>query len=356
MEYVFIGCDVTLLLSEEEKRTSSTQTKAMRLFPVHLTLWFSFLFFRASKSAFNTFTETNGMNSTVCENIEFTDAGLVPEQDDIKASDINEQSFCVLYVTNILNCSWSLDHSAVAHISVCNNKTLLWSLNPSKEERAGSASLILQNVDVLYVVLQFNLTLQGSRAVYTKVYDKHMLEVPPPPENISTSVTGENLLLVSWSLPESQILFDPNCYEYQLDIGDGEPAREASGELSYTLPNVVPSHTHRARIRTRLSITCHERPHWSEWSKWSNDAAGAVEPPGFRLNLLVIVLILLGLPMILLAVLLMARSQRLYKTVFPRIPRPPPDYMKALDKNDRLNEPHPCTPAEEEVITVVLFE
>lgn len=28
---------------------------------------------------------------------------------------------------------------------------------------------------------------------------------------------------------------------------------------------------------------------------------------------------------------------RLYKTVFPRIPRPPPDYMKALDKNDRLN-------------------
>ncbi|TWW72923.1 hypothetical protein D4764_15G0003170 [Takifugu flavidus] len=334
-----------------------------------------------SVNAFNTFTETNGMNSTVCENIESTDASLVPEQDDVEASDISEQSFCVLYVTNILNCSWSLDHSAVAHISVCNGETLLWSLNPSKEERAGSASLILQNVDVLYVVLQFNLTLQGSRAVYTKVYDKHMLAVPPPPENISTSVTGENLLLVSWSLPESQILFDPHCYEYQLDIGDGEPARETSGELSYTLPNVVPSHTHRARIRTRLSITCHERPRWSEWSKWSNDAAGAVEPPGFRLNLLVIVLILLGLPMILLAVLLMARSQsekkklfklqsdrnlpcefynslcfRLYKTVFPRIPRPPPDYMKALDKNDRLNEPHPCTPAEEEVITVVLFE
>lgn len=51
-----------------------------------------------------------------------------------------------------------------------------------------------------------------------------------------------------------------------------EPARETSAELSYMLQNVVPSHTYRARIRTRLSISCHERPLWSEWSKWSNDA------------------------------------------------------------------------------------
>lgn len=28
-------------------------------------------------------------------------------------------------------------------------------------------------------------------------------------------------MLVSWSRPESQVPFEPDCYEYQLDIGDG---------------------------------------------------------------------------------------------------------------------------------------
>lgn len=142
---------------------------------------------------------------------------------------------------------------------------------------------------------------------------------------------GTTWLLVT--LPSSKHAF---LLHLVLTIGPfqkQEAARETSGELSYTLHNVVPSHTYRARIRTQLSISCHERPHWSEWSEWSNDAgwchsfvnawlfpnaefltsacvAGAVEAPGFRLNLLVIVLILLGLPMILLAVLLLARSQR----------------------------------------------
>lgn len=51
-----------------------------------------------------------------------------------------------------------------------------------------------------------------------------------------------------------------------------EAAREISGELSYALRDVVPGHTYRARIRTRVSFSCHERPQWSEWSEWSNDA------------------------------------------------------------------------------------
>lgn len=59
--------------------------------------------------------------------------------------------------------------------SACDNETLFWSPNTTTEERVGSASLILRNIDVLYVVLQFNLTLQGNWAVYTKVYDKNTL-------------------------------------------------------------------------------------------------------------------------------------------------------------------------------------
>ncbi|TNM98037.1 hypothetical protein fugu_014283 [Takifugu bimaculatus] len=186
----------------------------------------------------------------------------------------------------------------------------------------------------LYVVLQFNLTLQAAGQSTPKVYDKHMLG------------TGQR-----------------NIGGAVLHAAKRGPQPHAQGEdkdaLSITC-HETPSleRVEQVEQRCRLVPLCPSMPDFSPNAEFLTSAcvAGAVEPPGFRLNLLVIVLILLGLPMILLAVLLMARSQRLYKTVFPRIPRPPPDYMKALDKNDRLNEPHPCTPAEEEVITVVLFE
>lgn len=58
---------------------------------------------------------------------------------------------------------------------ICDSQTLLQSWNSFTEERVGSESFILQNVDVLYVVLEFNITLRGNWTVYTKTYDKHNL-------------------------------------------------------------------------------------------------------------------------------------------------------------------------------------
>lgn len=59
--------------------------------------------------------------------------------------------------------------------SICDGETLLESWNRSTEERVGSASFVLKDAAVLYVVLQFNITLQGYWTVYTKAYDKHNL-------------------------------------------------------------------------------------------------------------------------------------------------------------------------------------
>lgn len=70
---------------------------------------------------------------------------------------------------------WLYIYPLSAHTSVCDNETLFWALNTTTEERVGSASFILRDIDVSYVVLQFNLTLQGNWAVYTKVYDKNNL-------------------------------------------------------------------------------------------------------------------------------------------------------------------------------------
>lgn len=47
-----------------------------------------------------------------------------------------------------------------------------------------------------------------------------------------------------------------------------EPTRNITDTLSYKLKNVD---IYRVRMRAQLNTNCHDRPHWSEWSKWSDD-------------------------------------------------------------------------------------
>lgn len=90
------------------------------------------------------FTDANVSNLSVCQDITHTDPVRLttskrhphhrpafvsflllclfavkvfyPEQDEIEAEDIKEESLCLFYPTNVLNCSWSLDHVQAAHI------------------------------------------------------------------------------------------------------------------------------------------------------------------------------------------------------------------------------------------------
>lgn len=132
----------------------------------------------------------------------------------MKTWDIETKSDCLLYPTNVVSCSWSLDHlqatQVVPHVryflmtlhikatalvsiswrgctviysivfclcstSICDSEILLQSWNHSTAERVGSASITLQEFDDLEVALQFTITLLGNKTVYTKIYDKHNL-------------------------------------------------------------------------------------------------------------------------------------------------------------------------------------
>jgi len=84
-----------------------------------------------------------------------------------------------------------------------------------------------------------------------------------------------------------------------------ETPKELNEQLSYREPKVDPSSTYRVRMRTRKGSKCVES---SQWSEWSHALIVAVEQS--KLNNLVIVSISLGIPMILLAVLLLLRHQR----------------------------------------------
>ncbi|KAG7227336.1 hypothetical protein INR49_000340 [Caranx melampygus] len=303
----------------------------MKLCLVHPVFWPSFL-------VLWTLQVTEGNNQDVCQD----------KKDHYPVTHEEENFRCLLYPTNVLNCSWSFynlhkDVNFSAYISVCHGETLIPSLSQSSNERVGSRSLTVQWNETLLVILQFDMSLHGKSEVKTHKYELDRLEVQPPPSNVSATVK-DGKLLVTWSPPTT-----PTCLEYELDLGDQESLKHFNSLVSYTEPNADPSHTYRVKVRTRKSDNCIGSAQWSEWSP-----TVTVERSFYEFNTLLIILISLGIPMILLAVLLLVRQQRVSELLFPPIPRPPPKYKYFLEKTDMFSFSHPTmSPKAEEEITKV---
>ncbi|XP_068593900.1 interleukin-13 receptor subunit alpha-1-like [Cebidichthys violaceus] len=312
----------------------------MKLLPVRPILWSCLLVLWASES------ESESNTPDVCQDEK--DPGNIHTQSPpgqvhcVEEAKVDDNFRCLYYPTNELNCSWSFhtlekDAQLFVHISICDDDRAFHDLYLSSEERVGSRSLTLHQHEWSYVILHFNITLRGNWTVYTSGYEIDMLEVMPPPQNISASVRDGGLL-VTWGLPQNR---DESCFEYQLDMGDQEIPKHLTAALSYTEPNADPTCTYRVRMRTRKTHACQVSSHWSDWSHTIT-----VEPSVYKLSTLVIVSISLGIPMILLAVLLLLRHQRVSKVLFPPIPRPPPKYKGFLEKSDTFNLFHSAPPAE----------
>ncbi|XP_012723825.2 uncharacterized protein LOC105930254 [Fundulus heteroclitus] len=312
----------------------------MKLSPAFPALWCSFLLLWISQEGNSsdvcTFSPNdNATGLDACEELPNTSKAVI----------------CLVYPTNLLNCSWSfhtLDQDAELSVSVrvSENDELVDSRLQGSAKRVGFISWMLQDGEHREVAVDFNVTLRGAWMCCRASFDDDSLHIIPPPANVTASVQ-DGSLNVTWDAPSES--FPPHCFNYQLDMGEQEKLRNFSDKLQHLEPNVVPGHTYKVRMRARILEFCFGCTQWSEWSP-----TVTVGEPSFRLDPLVIAVISLGVPMMLLAVLLLLRHQRLGKVLLPPIPRPPEKYKNFLEKNDPLNFFHPVsTIKSEEEITEV---
>lgn len=291
----------------------------------------------------------NGLEATTtdpCEGAIVNELYILSSLND-EIKDINEKDFkCLLYPTNSLNCSWSFqslekEAEVSVYTRICeHNRTAETQVSGGKE---GSSKILIQRDKDLYVLLLFNVSLRDRWTVYSYKYDTTPLEVLSPPPNITTSFTDSGLL-VTWGLPSCRTYCAPRCLEYDLSLGDQASSIVLKESLSYTEPNVDLSRSYTVKLRTRIGHTCSGSQHWSDWSQPVTIQA---KHSTFKLNLLVIVAISLGIPMILLALLLLVRYQSVSKLLFPPIPCPPPKYLHILENNDTFLYPDLTAKCEE---------
>ncbi|KAJ4944191.1 hypothetical protein JOQ06_012736 [Pogonophryne albipinna] len=260
---------------------------AMKMFPAHPILWSSLLVLFA--------LQIEADISDVCEDTMSSD-NIDAQSTSVQGHEVEREHIhdkdptCVLYPTNILNCSWSFntvqqDTQLFVNISICAGNKSVQSPDLSSEEKVGSRSLALHDHKMSHLILHFNFTLGDNWTVYVSKYDLNMLEVLSPPQNISASIKDGGLL-VTWGLPHSRAKPEPepDCFEYQLDMGD---------QLLYPLLDLF----HSVDIQPQSGLKTSVVP-------------------------------------------------QLSKVLFPPIPRPPQKYKHFLQTNDSFNFFHPTQSAE----------
>ncbi|XP_038819628.1 uncharacterized protein LOC120020197 isoform X1 [Salvelinus namaycush] len=267
---------------------------------------------------------------------------------------------CLIYPTNQLNCSWKFhdlsndsQSSASASVSVCRNNERISSVDCVSEVMGGQGAQgwpggVVRDVSAVCQgsvgdgVTSLSLTFKVSRpdvcCIYTNKMDTIDIEVLRPPPNITAWVREEGLL-VQWGLPSSTT---PRCFRYQLQIND--LVRSFTEGLTYNETNLDHTQRYDVKMRVRKNSDCRGSEHWSSWS---NIITVAPSESHNHLNT-VVVGITLGIPMILLALLLLIRLQR--ERLFPPIPGPPLKIKHLLERDDLLQVlPSKCV----EEITVV---
>uniref|UniRef100_A0A1A7XDR4 Fibronectin type-III domain-containing protein n=2 Tax=Iconisemion striatum TaxID=60296 RepID=A0A1A7XDR4_9TELE len=318
----------------------------MKLLPAFLICWYCFLVLLVSRR------ETEAVFSDVCQmdNEVFVQnsTGLTEIVD---ITNFKETFACVLYPSDLLNCSWSfltleIDTQLSVVISKCEDDTLVDFESKQSVQRVGFWVLDVSEKD--HVIILFNMTKNMEWTVNIRKYEMDLIRPLSPPANVSALIEDTHLY-ISWALPDSNSILNSDCFDYQLDLGEQRDLRMLTGTLQYTELNAISSRSYKVRIRTKVENSCHGYHHWSEWSPTVSVFVAA----RYTLDPLVIVAISLGIPMILLAVLLLVRHQRLTSILFPPIPRPPPQYKYFLEKGDPLSF-YPTMPAKhEEEITEV---
>ncbi|XP_031666227.1 uncharacterized protein LOC109879992 isoform X2 [Oncorhynchus kisutch] len=282
----------------------------------------------------------------------------------------SEQAHCLIYPTNLLNCSWNFhglpnDSQSYASVFVCKKNERISSVDCVTEATGGQgaqggtgkADRVVRNVSAgcqgsvdnsaTSVILTFNVSCSDVWGIYTHIYQTKDIDVLRPPPNINLAWVREGVLLVQWGLPSSRSRNKSSCFHYQLQIND--QVRNFTGLLTYNETNADPTHSHDVKMRVRKSKTCRGSQHWSSWSDTTK-----VAPFKFpnQLNSLVVVGIALGIPMILLSLLLLIRLQR--ERLFPHIPGPPLKIKHLLERDDQFQfVPQALQPKFVEEITVV---
>lgn len=298
----------------------------------------------------------------ICDICEEDQTSVISKNHEIHINSSLPDIQCLIYNVNLLSCSWSTDSLAddaqySASFQFC-SATEDHPLNCTSEssqklvECQGQVKII-DEMDEIDVAVNFNISINGYLYNICHFYNLANIEKLDAPQNITTVIKSTNLE-IQWLPPRSCCIHKQQCLIYELKINNETVEDTLKGMLAYNKTNFEPTRCYTIQIRVKQSNACALTQHWSDWSK-----AVVVRQSRniYHLNASVIASIAFVLPMILLAILLVCKFQRLFEKLFPSIPNPSKNVQMLLEKNEfnQVTPPKQIEGAEEgaEILEVI---
>lgn len=257
---------------------------------------------------------------------------------------------CFVYPTKRLNCSCTLngfpeDSQYSSSVIVCDKNKNISTVDCASEVVGDKVGGIQGHIIGCHgtvdnsadsVIHQMKVSVNNILCLYSQKYNFRNIEILSPPPNITVERVEEAHLLVQWGIPVISWTSEIPCFEYELVIND-QKLEIISGSLSHKELNPDPTLTYNVKIRTRTNSGCHEIPLWSDWSEIFEVPPSISTPP---INLRMIIGLSLGIPVVLLALLLLLRPLRVSERLFPPIPHPPIKIRRLLEEDDHFVPPN----------------
>ncbi|KAL4608809.1 interleukin-5 receptor subunit alpha-like isoform X1 [Arapaima gigas] len=231
---------------------------------------------------------------------------------------------CILYNNSNLNCTWvTLDLPVGAQHSV----TVI-------QQRKNTSCDCFTNLNGTVTgchgkidsygdtAVQINVSFPNFWYIHKEEFDLKDIEKLNPPHNVTALVKSDNLV-ITWDPPT---VLRHKCFQYQIEINN--ELTDVLEHTTYMKPNLALDKKYLIRVRVTKTSFCRENNIWSDWSE-TVEVSVAQKP--FELNGLKIAAISLGIPMFLLAVLLVCRQSRIMAILFPTIPSPSIKVKQLLD-------------------------
>ncbi|KAJ8253149.1 hypothetical protein GJAV_G00209670 [Gymnothorax javanicus] len=174
------------------------------------------------------------------------------------------------------------------------------------------------------VTLHINVSCENFWYIHVQLYNPKFIVKLSPPQNILASVESGGLQ-IKWDPP---VNIPDECFHYQLRINEEDEPFTFDGERSFNLPNIDETRQYFIEMRVTKTKSCRKNNIWSDWSNVT-----VVPPHKQMLSPGVIISIALGIPMFLLAVILVCRCHSKIDKLFP-VPSPSMKVKQLLEKDN----------------------
>ncbi|XP_056612102.1 interleukin-5 receptor subunit alpha-like isoform X2 [Triplophysa dalaica] len=248
-----------------------------------------------------------------------------------------ERFTCIMNMTNHLHCFWSITNlpenaEYSADLTYKNSHQILSCFQIVEKQAVECHGHVMPEESGF--MLKVNMSLPTLSYRIGKRFDRDDIVKLDPPDNIRIS-NDLTKIKINWTHTEEKgFSQNPSCFKYEIKIND-EVVTLPDGQSYYIKQDVDVMRKYAIQVRAKPTSNCGDAIHWSDWS--SVLEVGPFEDK-YHVNPWVITVIAFVLPMLLLAILLLCKCQRLPKKLFPPIPGPSVNVKNLLDEVDYIQD------------------